>query len=73
MAHSRRSRSLVVVVPTAAGSTWRELRTEVDEFVVLMTPEPFHGVGEWYEDFGQTSDDEVTELLGRARKTRAAG
>ena len=41
--------------------------------MVLMTPEPFHGVGECYEDFGQTSDDEVTELLGRARKTRAAG
>ena len=58
---------LVVAVPTAAASTCRELRPEVDEFVALMTPEPFYGVGEWYQDFGQTSDEEVAALLARAR------
>lgn len=59
---------LIVGVPTAAGSTYLELRSEVDEFVALMTPEPFYGVGEWYQDFSQTSDAEVTELLERARR-----
>lgn len=59
---------LIVGVPTAAGSTYRELGSEVDEFVALLKPEPFYGVGAWYQDFNQTSDDEVTELLRRARE-----
>ena len=54
-------------MPTAAGSTYRGLRPELDELVALMTPELFYGVGEWYEDFSQTGDAEVTELLERAR------
>jgi putative phosphoribosyl transferase len=58
---------LIVAVPTAAATTVSELRPEVDEFVALMTPDPFYGVGEWYDDFRQTSDEEVTELLERAR------
>lgn len=70
--NSQQPARLVVAVPTAAGSTWRELRTEVDEFVALRTPEPFRGVGEWYDDFSQTTDDEVTELLARARKNLPA-
>ena len=64
---------LVVATPTAAASTCRELRQEVDELVALMTPEIFYGVGEWYEDFRQTSDAEVTELLQRARRDLAFG
>jgi len=63
---------LIVAVPTAAGSAYRELRPEVDELVALMTPAPFHGVGEWYEDFSQTSDAEVTDLLERARLCTAS-
>src|SRR5271167_1259003 len=58
---------LIIAVPVAADSAYRELRPEVDEIVALMTPEKFYGVGEWYEDFSQTSDAEVTELLKRAR------
>jgi putative phosphoribosyl transferase len=50
-------------VPTVAGSTYRQLRPEVDELVALMTPEPFFGVGQWYQDFSQTSDAEVTDLI----------
>ena len=61
----------IVAVPTAAGSTYAELRPEVDELVALMTPELFYGVGEWYEDFSQTSDAEVTDLLERARSYTA--
>ena len=63
---------LIVAVPTAAGSTYRELRPEVDELVALMTPEPFYAVGIWYQDFGQTSDAEVTDLLERARSYTAS-
>jgi len=61
----------IVAVPTAAGSTYRELRSEVDELVALMTPERFYGVGEWYQDFSQTSDADVTDLLERARSYSA--
>jgi predicted phosphoribosyltransferase len=38
----------------------------VDETVCVMTPEPFFGVGQWYIDFSQTSDEEVIELLRAA-------
>jgi predicted phosphoribosyltransferase len=40
------------------------LKAEVDEVVCAITPEPFHAVGYWYEDFTQTTDQEVSELLG---------
>jgi putative phosphoribosyl transferase len=58
---------LIVAVPTAAGSAARDLRPDVDELVALITPEVFDGVGEWYEDFSQTTDTEVSNLLERAR------
>ena len=57
---------IVVAVPTAAPSTCEEFRHEADECVCNITPEPFHGVGLWYEDFSQTTDDEVRDLLERA-------
>ena len=57
---------IVVAVPTAAADTCRELRREVDEIVCAMTPEPFHAVGLWYEDFSQTTDAEVRDLLSRS-------
>ena len=57
---------IVVAVPTAALSTVREMRRDVDEFVAVMTPADFSGVGQWYEDFSQTTDDEVRDLLERA-------
>ena len=63
---------LIVAVPTAAASTCRDLRPEVDGLVALMTPEFFSGVGQWYADFRQTSDAEVTELLRRARENLAS-
>lgn len=66
---------VVVAVPVAAAETCRELRAEVDELVCLLTPEPFYAVGLWYEDFSQTTDDEVRALLRAAAAhvpTRAA-
>jgi putative phosphoribosyl transferase len=57
---------LVVAVPTAAPSSCREIRHQVDEMIALMTPQEFCAVGQWYEDFSQTTDAEVTRLLEQA-------
>jgi len=57
---------IVVGVPVAAPSTCNEFRSEVDEIICAVTPEPFHGVGIWYEDFSQTPDQEIHDLLERA-------
>ncbi len=57
---------ITMAVPTAPRSTCLDLEREVDEAVCVMTPEPFFGVGQWYVDFSQTSDDEVIELLRMA-------
>jgi predicted phosphoribosyltransferase len=54
---------IVVAVPVAAESTCADLEAEVDEVVCGLTPEPFHAVGCWYEDFSQTTDEEVRALL----------
>jgi len=59
---------IVVAVPTAAAETCVQLRSEADEVVCATTPEPFGAVGMWYDDFSQTSDEEVRELLARAEK-----
>ena len=61
---------IVVAVPVAAPSTCEELSTEVDEIVCAQTPEPFYGVGYWYEDFSQTSDQEVHDLLAQAEQEK---
>jgi putative phosphoribosyl transferase len=68
----RRPARLVVAVPTAAPETCDTLRTEVDEVVCAMTPDPFHAVGLWYDDFAQTNDDEVRTLLALAGSTGSA-
>lgn len=57
---------LVVAVPVGSAQACAELRREVDEVVCAATPEPFNGVGRWYEDFSQTSDEEVSRLLEQA-------
>ena len=59
---------IVVAAPTAALSTVREMRPEVDEFVTVMTPADFAGVGQWYEDFSQTTDEEARALLDKASR-----
>lgn len=59
---------LVVAVPVAAAETCDYFRKEVDEIVCAETPRPFRAVGEWYEDFSQTTDEEVQGLLARAAR-----
>jgi putative phosphoribosyl transferase len=57
---------LVAAVPVAPKETCDALRDLVDEVICAVTPESFLAVGEWYEDFTQTSDAEVQALLSRA-------
>ena len=57
---------IVVAVPVSSPETCDEVRSEVDEIVCAFTPANLQGVGLWYEDFSQTSDEEVRELLKRA-------
>lgn len=63
---------IIVAVPVGAASACRTTGKEADELVCLYMPEPFYGVGQWYEDFSQTSDEDVMALLGRA-SSRAEG
>jgi putative phosphoribosyl transferase len=58
---------VVVAVPVAPPGVYDSL-TEADDIVCLMTPEPFYGVGAWYERFDQTSDREVQRLLREAER-----
>jgi putative phosphoribosyl transferase len=57
---------IVVAVPVAAAETCDEFRDVVDEIVCGLTPEPFRAVGQWYDDFSQTTDEEVRELLAQS-------
>jgi len=60
---------IIVAVPVSAPQTCNEYRIGVDEIICAITPEPFFGVGQWYLDFSQTTDEEVHDLLERARST----
>src|SRR6266851_3890805 len=62
---------IVVAVPVSAPQTCNEYRMGVDEIICATTPHPFYGVGQWYEDFSQTTDEEVRELLEKAGKEYA--
>jgi predicted phosphoribosyltransferase len=62
----------VVAVPAASPETCDELRAEVDEIFCAVTSDSFRGVGQFYEDFSQTSDDEVRRLLERSTTTNAS-
>jgi len=59
---------IVIAVPVAPPSACNRLRVEVDELVCLEMPEPFYGVGRFYDDFSQVSDEEVKELLDSASR-----
>jgi len=65
---------VVIAAPTIARTTCDYLRENSDEVVAVIVPEEFYGVGQWYKDFSQTTDEEVQELLGRMsqRDTSAA-
>lgn len=58
---------IVIAVPVAAPETYQQLQPKVDKMVCIATPSQFYSVGMWYEDFPQTTDAEVHELLNKAR------
>jgi putative phosphoribosyl transferase len=61
-------KEIVVAVPIADPEVCASLRSEADDVVCLFTPQPLHAVGFWYEDFSQTTDEEVRDLLECARR-----
>lgn len=61
---------IVITVPVAASETCKEFETKVDEVVCAATPSPFYSVGLWYEDFPQTTDEEVRDLLEKAANSQ---
>ena len=56
---------IVVAVPTASPETCEEMKTKADDVICAITPAPFQAVGRWYQDFSQTTDEEVEALLSR--------
>lgn len=60
---------IIVAVPIGPEETCEEFREEVDECICLVTPKPFIAVGNWYENFSQTTDEEVQSLLDVSAKT----
>ncbi len=64
---------IIVAVPIGSPETCEEFRRIADEVVCYQTPQPFFGVGMWYEIFDQTSDEQVRELLREADKLHARG
>jgi len=63
-----RAKKVVIAVPVGPSSTIRELENQADQVICLYTPEPFQAIGEFYEDFSQTTDEEVKKLLKLARQ-----
>jgi putative phosphoribosyl transferase len=59
---------IVVAAPVAASDTCEVLRAEADHVVCAVTPDPFYAVGLWYQDFSQTTDEEVRDLLALAAR-----
>src|ERR1051325_4126288 len=68
----RGAAKIVVAVPVGPPDTCKEFEDEADEVVCASAPEFFQAVGQYYEDFSQTSDEEVRGLLARAAQDRSA-
>ncbi|MEO1744721.1 MAG: phosphoribosyltransferase [Cyanobacteria bacterium J06629_9] len=62
---SQQPKKIVVAVPVAPRSACQELSVEGIQVVCLATPEPFYAIGLWYENFSQTTDEQVRALLAR--------
>lgn len=66
----QRPARIVVAVPVAAPETYQDLIGKVDKIVCSATPSPFYSVGRWYQNFPQTTDEEVRELLAIATENQ---
>lgn len=65
--HQQQPARIVVAVPISSPETCKDLSSEVDEIICVKTPQPFNSVGLWYEDFPQTTDAEVRDLLKQSQ------
>ncbi len=63
---------IVVAVPVGAKETCAQVASQVDELVCFLMPQSFRSVGEWYDDFSQTTDEQVLELMRSFEKTTPA-
>ncbi|OGH20756.1 MAG: hypothetical protein A3D74_05525 [Candidatus Levybacteria bacterium RIFCSPHIGHO2_02_FULL_37_13] len=59
----RQPKKIIVATPVVPKDTAKVLRKEVDELIALEEPREFYAIGEWYENFPQVTDDEVTQLM----------
>lgn len=67
----RGAAKIVVAVPVGPPDTCHEIEEQADETICLSTPEFFQAVGQYYEDFSQTTDEDVRELLGRSAQNES--
>jgi putative phosphoribosyl transferase len=70
--HRQHPAKIIVAVPVGSVETCQEMQQEADEVICASTPQPFAAVGYWYEDFSQTTDEEVHDLLERAAEEQVA-
>ena len=66
-------KKIIIAVPVASESAMEKLSMQADEIIALLVPEEFYGVGAFYEDFSQVSDEEVIFYLDKLRELRKAG
>lgn len=66
-------KKIIIAVPVASESAVEKLSKEADEVIALLVPQEFYGVGAFYEDFSQVSDEEVIFYLDKLRELRKAG
>ena len=69
----QRPKKLILAVPVGPKETIEELKKEVDELVCLATPEIFYAVGQFYQEFSQTTDEEVMEILRKSAEFEVHG
>jgi putative phosphoribosyl transferase len=65
--HAHHPARIVVAVPASPADICKQLRTQADEVICAIMPESFRAIGDWYADYEDISDDEVTDLLARAK------
>lgn len=64
---------IVIAVPVISKSAAQKISLEADELIAVLIPETFYGVGEFYDDFTQVSDDEVVDYLQKLRQLKQVG
>lgn len=66
----KQPKSIIAAVPIGSADTCNQIRSEADEVVCGMAPDPFYSVGAWYSDFIQITDEEINHLLNHAAHER---